>query len=91
MSLYDKNDKKLAGVPGVPMPGPAPKSHRKVEEILQEFTNMSARVGQLQYQINVYKRDLEMLYSSMEKLSIEAAEAKQAAKLAAVEGEKANA
>jgi len=50
-----------------------PVKARGIPEIQQEFTNLCAKAGHLQYQVFTYSRDLETLNNQMRDLNFEAA------------------
>lgn len=67
------------------------KKERSVAEIQQEYTNLCARAGQLQYQILIASKDLSALNGTLQNLNLEAAAAQnKAAEVAAKSGEQAN-
>ncbi len=60
---------------------------RTVAELQQEYTNLAAKAGNLEYGMKVTKSDLDILYKQMRDLSFEAAKIQSEAK---AESEKSN-
>lgn len=56
---------------------------RSLEEIKQEYMRMLARAGDLQYQIVIFSKDLELVNNSLRDLNLEAVKASEAEKQAA--------
>jgi len=63
------------------------KKERSVAEIQQEYTNMCARAGQLQYQISIATKDLVALNTALQNLNLEAAAAQNKATAAQAQAE----
>lgn len=57
-----------------------PAETRTFEQIQQEFTNVCARAGHLEYQIFTFKKDLEILNNQMRELNLAAAAVQAQAK-----------
>lgn len=53
---------------------------RTVDEIQQEYTQLCARAGHLQYNLHTLTADLELLNGQLRDLNFEASKAAQAAK-----------
>lgn len=66
------------------------KKKRTVEELQQEYANLCARAGHLQYQVYTLSKDLEIVNQTMRDLNFEAAAAKQAEEAAKKESENAS-
>lgn len=49
------------------------KKHRELAEIQQEYTNVCAKAGNLQYQIKALADDLVLINSTLRDLNLEAA------------------
>lgn len=49
------------------------KPKRSVEEIQKEYTQVCAKAGHIQYNIEVLKRDLDMVFKTLGDLNLEAA------------------
>jgi len=60
------------------MSEPTFKAPRKIQEIQAEYAQVLQRAGQCQYQISVFKKDLEMFNTSLRDLNAEAFAAKEA-------------
>lgn len=54
------------------------KPKRTFQMCAEEFTKLCNKAGELSYQINVLKKDLEMVTNTMRDLNIEASQLKQA-------------
>lgn len=57
-----------------------PKKHRAISEIEQDYANLCAKAGSIQYQIHVAERDLGLLNEQLKDLNLEAAATKTAEK-----------
>ncbi len=57
---------------------PVFKAPRSLPAIQQEYTNLAANAGQIQYQIYTLKKDLEGVNNALRDLNAEAFSAKQA-------------
>lgn len=60
------------------MSEPTFKAPRKIQEIQAEYSQVLQRAGQCQYQISVFKKDLEMFNTTLRDLNAEAFAAKEA-------------
>jgi hypothetical protein len=49
------------------------KTERTMEEVQKEYSLLCAQAGQLQYQIFIHKKDLEITNDKLRKLNFEAA------------------
>jgi len=58
------------------------KQHRDVAVLSQEYTQLCAKAGDLQYRISVFKKDLDMVNKAMTDLNHEAAASAAASKAA---------
>lgn len=56
------------------------KEPRKMPEIQAEYGNLVQKAGQIQYQVHVLNKDLEMLNSALRDLNMEAAASQEAEK-----------
>lgn len=54
------------------------KKARSVEDIRQEYSNLCTKAGHIQYQLKVWKDDLDLLNDQLKELNLEAAKAAQA-------------
>lgn len=58
---------------------------RDIKEVEQEFSNLCAKAGHLQYQVAVFSEDLKLVNEEIKKLNFEAAAIHAATKEAAKE------